>query len=43
MLKAGDKAPEFKVKDHLGTEWSLAALAGKSAVIWFYPKADTPG
>lgn len=43
MLKAGDKAPDFKVKDHLGVEWTLAKLKGKSAVIWFYPKADTPG
>ena len=43
MLKAGDKAPDFKVMDHLGEEWTLAKLAGKNAVIWFYPKADTPG
>jgi thioredoxin-dependent peroxiredoxin len=43
MLNAGDKAPDFKVKDHLGEEWTLAKLKGKNAVIWFYPKADTPG
>ena len=43
MLKAGDAAPDFKVKDHLGNEWSLAKLKGKSAVLWFFPKADTPG
>ena len=43
MLKPGDAAPDFKVKDHLGEEWTLAKLKGKSAVIWFYPKADTPG
>ena len=43
MLKAGDAAPDFTVKDHLGNEWTLAKLAGKNAVIWFYPKADTPG
>ena len=43
MLKPGDKAPEFRVKDHTGKEWTLADLSGKSAVIWFYPKADTPG
>ena len=43
MLKPGDAAPDFKVKDHTGKEWTLAELKGKSVVIWFYPKADTPG
>jgi peroxiredoxin Q/BCP len=43
MLKAGDAAPDFKVKDHEGKEWSLAGLKGKNAVLWFFPKADTPG
>jgi len=43
MLKAGDAAPAFAVKDHEGREWTLAKLAGKSVVLWFYPKADTPG
>ncbi len=38
-----DGMPDFKVKDHLGNEWTLAKLKGKNAVIWFYPKADTPG
>ncbi len=43
MLKAGDAAPEFKVADHLGNEWSLAKVKGKTAVLWFFPVADTPG
>lgn len=43
MLEKGQKAPGFAVKDHLGNEWSLDRIKGKSAVIWFYPKADTPG
>ena len=43
MLKLGDKAPDFIAKDHLGNEISLADLRGKYVVLWFYPKADTPG
>ena len=43
MLKAGDAAPDFKVKDHAGKEWSLKDLKGKAAVLWFFPKADTHG
>jgi peroxiredoxin Q/BCP len=43
MLNPGDVAPGFTVKDHLGREVSLSALAGKTVVLWFYPKADTPG
>jgi len=42
-LKIGDAAPEFSVKDHLGKDWNLASLKGKTAVLWFFPKADTPG
>src|SRR6267154_2333424 len=43
MLAVGSKAPAFRVKDHLGREVSLADLAGKNVILWFYPKADTPG
>ena len=43
MLNPGDVAPDFTAKDHLGHEVSLAALRGKNVVLWFYPKADTPG
>jgi peroxiredoxin Q/BCP len=43
VLKVGDPAPAFRLKDHEGREVSLAALAGKRFVLWFYPKADTPG
>ncbi len=43
MLQAGTKAPEFRVKDHHGSEVSLSDLAGRTVVLWFYPKADTPG
>ncbi len=43
MLKPGDVAPDFKVKNHHGKEVTLKSLAGKNVVLWFYPKADTPG
>jgi thioredoxin-dependent peroxiredoxin len=42
-LKVGDKAPNFSVKDTHGNPVSLASLAGKKFVIYFYPKDDTPG
>jgi peroxiredoxin Q/BCP len=43
MLKQGDPAPAFHVRSHFGTGLRLADLAGKYVVLWFYPKADTPG
>ena len=43
MPKVGDAAPDFRVKDHTGKERTLAEFRGKRLVIWFYPKADTPG
>lgn len=43
MLKVGDKAPRFTAKAHTGEEVSLSDFAGKYVVLWFYPKADTPG
>ena len=42
-MKAGDTAPEFRAKDHTGSERSLGDYAGQRLVLWFYPKADTPG
>ena len=43
MLRAGDKAPDFTVTDHMGRDVSLGDFAGRTLVLWFYPKADTPG
>jgi peroxiredoxin Q/BCP len=43
MLKPGDVAPDFQVKDHTGQTHKLSEYRGKSVVLWFYPKADTPG
>ena len=43
MLKAGDAAPDFSVAEHSGRTATLSGLRGKHVVLWFYPKADTPG
>jgi thioredoxin-dependent peroxiredoxin len=43
MLNPGDKAPEFDVTAADGRPLSLSALRGKHVVLWFFPKADTPG
>jgi peroxiredoxin Q/BCP len=42
-LKAGASAPEFTLSDQHGNSVSLAGLRGKRVVLYFYPKADTPG
>lgn len=43
MLTVGDTAPDFSVKSHQGTDVSLKGLRGKNVILYFYPKADTPG
>jgi thioredoxin-dependent peroxiredoxin len=43
MLSPGDPAPEFAVADHSGRTVRLSDYRGKTVVLWFYPKADTPG
>ena len=43
MLKIGDKAPEFTLKDKDGNEVSLSDFAGKKVVVYFYPRDNTPG
>ncbi|NES74237.1 MAG: peroxiredoxin [Okeania sp. SIO2D1] len=42
-LSVGTKAPEFTVKDTNGSTVSLSDFAGKTVVLYFYPKDDTPG
>lgn len=42
-LKIGDKAPNFKSIDQDGNTISLADYKGKKLVLFFYPKASTPG
>jgi peroxiredoxin Q/BCP len=39
----GDSAPDFTLPDQDGNSVSLSGLRGKSVVLYFYPKADTPG
>lgn len=43
MLKEGDVAPDFDCLTHSGDKLRLSALRGKRVLLWFYPKADTPG
>lgn len=43
MLKIGEKAPEFKLKDKDGNNVSLSDFAGKKVVLYFYPKDNTSG
>ena len=43
MLEPGDQAPDFEVMDHTGRRQKLSGYRGRSVVLWFYPKADTPG
>lgn len=42
-LKAGDKAPNFEAKDQDGNVHKLEDYKGKKLVVFFYPKASTPG
>ena len=39
----GKKAPDFTLRDADGRPVSLSDLRGKDVLLWFYPKADTPG
>ena len=43
MLPVGAPAPHFTVQTHEGKTLSLTDLNGKKVLLWFYPKADTPG
>jgi peroxiredoxin Q/BCP len=43
MLEPGQTAPDFTLPDHTGTPVSLSDFAGRTVVLYFYPKADTPG
>jgi len=43
MLEAGDPAPNFTLPDQGGNDVSLADLSGQTVVLYFYPRADTPG
>ncbi|MGI8579649.1 MAG: thioredoxin-dependent thiol peroxidase [Solirubrobacteraceae bacterium] len=43
MLKATDPAPKFTLPDHEGEPVSLKDFRGQPVVVYFYPKASTPG
>jgi|TARA_B100000749_G_scaffold271739_1_gene252918 peroxiredoxin Q/BCP len=43
MLAVGSKAPDFTLPDQDGNVVSLSELKGQKVVLWFFPKANTPG
>lgn len=43
MLDVGDRAPAFRLPDQDGNEVALEDLTGSWVVLWWYPKASTPG
>lgn len=43
MLKIGDTAPDFELMSDSGETFKLSSLRGKTVVLYFYPKDDTPG
>ena len=43
MLKVGAKAPDFTLNDQDGTQVSLSDFQGQKVLLWFYPRASTPG
>ena len=43
LLNEGEQAPAFSLPNQDGTAVELASLAGKNVLMWWYPKADTPG
>ena len=43
LLPIGSQAPEFELQDHQGRTVRLKDLRGRRVLLWFYPKADTPG
>jgi peroxiredoxin Q/BCP len=43
MLETGTKGPDFTLLDQDAVAVSLAELRGTTVVLYFYPKADTPG
>jgi peroxiredoxin Q/BCP len=43
MVAIGDKAPAFSFTNQDGANVSLDDFSGKYVLMWWYPKADTPG
>src|SRR5215467_8568690 len=42
-MKVNDKAPDFTLQDENGAEVALKGLRGKTVILFFYPRANTPG
>ena len=42
-MEINDKAPDFSLRDQNGKTVALEDFKGKTVVLYFYPKADTPG
>jgi thioredoxin-dependent peroxiredoxin len=43
MLEVGQKAPDFILPNYNGENISLKNYLGEKIVLWFFPKASTPG
>jgi|TARA_B100000700_G_C14291651_1_gene510756 peroxiredoxin Q/BCP len=43
MLGVGSKAPEFQLSDQDGNTVNITDFKGKKVLLWFFPKASTPG
>ena len=43
MLKVGSKAPEFELSDQDGNMVNITDFKGEKVLLWFFPKASTPG
>ena len=43
LLESGSTAPDFTLPNQNDEMVSLSSLKGKKVVLWFYPKANTPG
>jgi peroxiredoxin Q/BCP len=43
MLSAGDVAPTFSLSNQAGSSVELGSMRGRAVLVYFYPKADTPG
>ena len=43
MIKIGTKAPEFQLSDQDNNLVNISDFKGQKVLLWFYPKASTPG
>ncbi len=43
VIDVGSEAPAFELTNQDGASVSLSSFAGKYVLLWWYPKADTPG